>query len=673
MTKSEVHRYQKKTQLEHILLRPDTYVGSVEKTTEKTYVFCKVEQKMVQRDITYVPALYKIYDEILVNASDNFQRDPKKMNRIDVQICPKEGFIRVRNNGKTLPVEQHEKYGKVFVPELVFGHLLTSDNYDDNEKKVTGGRNGYGAKLANIFSNKFIIECGDSNRNKLYKQEFSKNMSKKEKPKIKRYKEGKKQGDYTEITFYPDLKRFGMTCLDDETVALLERRAYDIAGSTDDKVKVYLNKTKLPISNFKEYVGLYVDENPDSDTEIKDTKKKGKKGEEELEKPHNYITYTKAGSRWEVAVCVNDTGSFQQVSFVNSIYTMKGGTHVQHVTDQLVEFLTKQVNKGQGKGMQIKPAYIKSHLSVFVNCLIENPAFDSQTKETMKTAQSKFGSVCDLPMKFYKNFTNNTDIITVIQQWAKAKEKIDLGRLVGKTPKGAKVHLGIPKLEDANDAGGKKSGDCTLILTEGDSAKALAVAGLSVVGRDTYGIFPLKGKPLNVRDASFKQISNNDEIQNVLKILGLDPKKEYNDTSSLRYGHVMIMADQDFDGSHIKGLLLNMFGAWWPKLLKPADSDSKPFIREFITPIVKVWKGSQNSQDASKKKVFFTVGEYEEWKNSDEGKEKGWNAKYYKGLGTSTSKEGKEYFSNIEEHGMDFLWDNKALESLDLAFNKKKS
>lgn len=103
---------------------------------------------------------------------------------------------------------------------------------------------------------------------------------------------------------------------------------------------------------------------------------------------------------------------------------------------------------------------------------------------------------------------------------------------------------GLPKLADANNAGTRKAADCTLILTEGDSAKSLAIAGLSVIGRDNYGVFPLRGKLLNVRDAKHDQIMKNEEIQNIKKILGLQHNKDYRDTKDLRYGQLMIMTDQ---------------------------------------------------------------------------------------------------------------------------------
>jgi DNA topoisomerase-2 len=199
-----------------------------------------------------------------------------------------------------------------------------------------------------------------------------------------------------------------------------------------------------------------------------------------------------------------------------------------------------------------------------------------------------------------------------------------------------------------------------LILTEGDSAKALAVAGLSVVGRDRYGVFPLRGKLLNVRDVQQKQIAENKEIMNIVKILGLSFGQK-GEQKKMRYGSVLIMADQDHDGSHIKGLLINFFHFWWPDLLKDGD-----FVKEFVTPIVKVTKAGNTV-------TFFTQNEYEEWKaKNDDGK--GWSMKYYKGLGTSTAAEAKQYFSDMDKHKLSFDWkSNKCGELIDMAFSKSRA
>jgi DNA topoisomerase-2 len=629
--------YQKKTPLEHILLRPDTYVGSTEHSNQEMYVF--EGGQMVWRSIEYVPALYKIFDEIIVNAADNMMRD-KTMDTIDVVINKSEGFISVKNNGKGVPVQMHKEQ-KVYVPEMIFGQLLTSDNYNDDEKKVTGGRNGYGAKLTNVFSKKFIVETADKLVKKQFHQVFENNMQKKNAPKITDFPPGGKE--FTKITFWPDFAKFGMKGLDDDIIALMSKRVYDVAGTTAKRCKVTLNGNSVPITTFEDYVQFHC-------------------------RNHEYpAEYEKCGDRWEVAVSLSEDGSFTQCSFVNSICTIKGGTHVQHVTDQLVEAIAKKVKAGNKGGIEIKPAHIKNHLWVFVNACIENPAFDSQTKETLTTKQSKFGSTCEISEALMKKVLKS-GIVETILEWARQKQKVDIAKhLKGATKNTVRV-LGIPKLEDANDAGTKNSSDCTLILTEGDSAKSLAVAGLSIVGRDKFGVFPLKGKLLNVRDANFKQVTQNQEIQNLLKIMGLDLKCEYDNTKKLRYGSIMMMTDQDHDGSHIKGLLINMVHHWWPSL---AQMDG--FLKEFVTPIVKVWKEGKKEGERKEERCFFTLNEFHMWQNRTNGG-KGWKTKYYKGLGTSTSKEAKEYFKDIENHELRFRWaSERDGQAIDLAFNKKRA
>jgi DNA topoisomerase II len=618
-------RYTKKTQLEHILLRPDTYIGSIEKQVQPMWVLDAEQKRIVFRPISYVPGLYKIFDEIMVNAADNKQRD-SSMNRIDVTINAEENSIRVWNNGSGIPIVVHKEHN-IYVPELIFGNLLTGSNFDDAEAKTTGGRNGYGAKLANIFSTRFIVETADQSQGLKYKQEFSNNMNSRQDPVINKYS----GSDFTCITFFPDLERFKMAYLDEDVVSLLAKRVYDIAGTntaSGAKLNVYLNGERLDVRKFEDYLAMY----------------------DGIETP---VAFERVNDRWEVGVGVSD-GSFQQVSFVNSISTSKGGCHVNYIADQITSRLLAVVKK-KNKGEEVKPNQIKNHLAIFVNALIVNPAFDSQTKENLTTKSSAFGSTCIIPDKMLKTI-EKSNIIDNILNWAKFKQTAELKKKSG--TKKSKL-IGITKLDDANFAGTSKSNQCTLILTEGDSAKALAISGLGVVGRDFYGVFPLRGKLLNVREASHAQIMKNEEIQNISKILGLNFGKDYQDTSSLRYGHLMIMTDQDHDGSHIKGLLINFLHYFWPSLLQ-IDG----FLQQFITPIVKCSKGK-------KEFPFYTIPQYHKWKADNEDG-RGWKIKYYKGLGTSTAAEAKEYFSNLDTHEIDFEWDDQATDMIDMAFAKKR-
>ena len=601
---------------------------------------------MELREVSYVPGLYKIFDEILVNAADNKQND-KNMDTIRVTVNVSKGEISVWNNGRGIPIEIHDKE-KIWIPEMIFGHLLTSSNYDDDEKKVTGGRNGYGAKLCNVFSTKFILETAHSKTKKKYKQTWTKNMSVMGEAEIT----AQKGEDYTMVTFYPDFAKFKMDGIDNDLEALINRRVYDMAG-TIKGVKVYLNGERVKVKNFKEYTEMF-------------TKAIKKERGDEAAGDQNEIFMDGDKNRWEVGFAVSD-GSFQSVSFVNSIATTSGGTHVNYIADQITDHLMEEMRKKKNKegGVALKPGQIRNHLFVFVNCQIENPAFTSQTKEQLTTKASQFGSKFPLNPAFLKKIVAQSEVMENIRSFA--RQKAD--QVLKKSDGNRRSRMDNPKLTDANKAGTKDGWQCTLILTEGDSAKGLAMTGRSIVGPDLFGVFPLRGKLLNVRDASVDQVSKNAEIQNIKNILGLKHKQVYTDCKSLRYGHIMIMTDQDHDGSHIKGLLINFLQVQYPSLLKLPK-----FLIEFITPIVKVYKG--DPKNPTKAHTFFTIPEYEAWKeeHKDERGYEKWEHKYYKGLGTSGDEDAEKYFRDLDKHLKEFhTMQEKEAELLELAFAKKKA
>ena len=380
------------------------------------------------------------------------------------------------------------------------------------------------------------------------------------------------------------------------------------------------------------------------------------KEEDEMDPP---IVYESPHERWEVGMSLSES-QFQQVSFVNAISTTKGGKHVDYCVEKIIKVIMEKIAK-KDKNLNIKPQHIKQHLWIFVNCLIENPVFSSQTKETLTSKKEDFGSEFEFSDSFLKNVIK-TNIVERCLRYAKTREEEkNLRKLNSGTKKSARL-IGIEKLDDANWAGTKNSSKCTLILTEGDSAKSLAMAGIEVVGRDAFGCFPLRGKLLNVRECSTQKILKNQEIQYLMKILGIRVGETYTDVKNLRYGSILIMTDQDVDGSHIKGLIINFIHTFWPSLIK-----LNGFMRQFITPILKASKGKEV-------KSFYTIPEYEKWVKSMKNNIKGWKIKYYKGLGTSSNKEAQEYFANIQRHRIDFEYrDEKDDESIDMAFNKKKA
>jgi len=614
--------YKKYTPLQHVLARPDTYVGSLNPDVSKQWVVSEESMKMKQT--SFVGGLFKIFDEILVNALDQVQVD-EDVDKITVDVDVSAGSVCVSNTGKGIPIEQHAEYNNVWVPELIFGELLTSSNYDDTQERTTGGRNGYGAKLTNIFSKRFIVETIHNNQR--YVQEWTDNMSTKTKPKITK---AAKKG-LTKITFFPDFARFGMTSFENEDiVSLFERRTYDAAACSPPNVKVFYNGKNLGIKTFEKYVDCYIG----------------------IKKETTRVFETSADGRWEIALAQSD-GGFQQVSFVNGIHTSIGGAHVEYISSQLIKRITEHI-LSKHKELKLKPQHIKDHMFLFVRSTLTNPSFSSQTKTECTSRWKDFGTNYRISEDFVKKVLKLPfihDIIALV----KHKEQRDLNKTDGRK---LSVIKGIPKLEDANKAGTVQSGKCTLILTEGDSAKTFAISGLGVIGRDYYGVFPLKGKLLNVRDASAKQLMNNEEIVNIKQIMGLQNNKEYTSTRDLRYGHVMILTDADVDGSHIKGLFINFIHAFWPSLLENVPN----FLTSMRTPILKCVKGTQS-------RAFYTKQDYDHWKATtrDGGS---WKIKYYKGLGTSSANEARDYFRDLETNKINYSFDKEQSADIDLAFKK---
>ena len=597
-------KYQRKTLREQILLRPDTYIGA-----------CTVQTRSVWTPsgplkLAFPPGLYKIIDEILVNALDNKRRDDS-MRRIDISY--NNGRICIANDGATVPIVKHEQHD-MYIPTLVFGHLLTSDNYNDDEERVTGGRNGYGAKLTNIYSIEFQVECIDSKARKKFSQTWQNNMLDTSGPVVRACSNKK---DRTTVSFTPDWVRFGLEGAPAVLETLLRRRALDIAGTSPNTLAVYFNGAKLPVKHFGAYAKQFL---PNA-------------------------VHIPLGDRWEVCVAAKTDDTPPVPTFVNGICTHRGGSHVKHVTGPLFQYLAEVAAK-RVRGLKIKPSHVENFANVFVNCLVVNPAFDSQTKETLTSKVRDFGSRAQWTPDLLKKCARQTNILAALEEWALRRNGHALTKAVGS----ARTKLVIPKLHDASKAGGVHSDKCSLILTEGDSALALAVAGFSVVGRKFFGAFPLKGKLLNVRDASAGQVLQNKEIQNIMKIIGLQPGAN---NPRLRYGQVIIMCDQDDDGSHIGGLILNFIDHFWPGLM-----DGALRVSIFRTPLVKV--GTQE---------FYSMPEYEAWSATAEPHK----AKYYKGLGTSTSADAKKYFSNLATHLIPLACEEAGRDALELAFRRSKA
>ena len=515
-------KYQKVSGREHVLLRPDMYVGATSPLMSENTIIDD-NGNLQTKHVMVAPAFLQCFEEILMNAADRVSAAHEsgsttvcRTKTIMVEVSPHK--ISIFNDGDGLFTGVLEEHGNIRAPELVFGHLLSSSNYDDSIERLNSGRQGVGSKAANIFSTTFTVETACAQTGEKYRQTFEGNMATINAPIVKKFS-GK---PYTKITYAPDFARFGMEKITPDIEGILRRRCYEVSCTSYDPLKVLFNGTKVPVTKIDHYAALYV---PDAASRFSAV----------------------VNERWRVSVGITNNG-FRQTSFCNGTATLDGGTHVNYIVDPLVKHLLSYYRK-KFRAPAIKPSVIKDCLTVIVSAFIVNPVYRSQCKNYLSSAPDKFGSTCTIPDSLFNKLVKS-GLTAAVESHLKSKEKKVLNASDGR--KSSKVN--VAKLHDAAKAGTRDSSKCVLFLCEGDSALTMLLSGLKSSDRDLCGCFPLKGKLLNIRDASAAQIAANAEITNLKKILGLQQGKTYDDTKSrkeLRYGNVVLVVDADTDGTYL--------------------------------------------------------------------------------------------------------------------------
>ena len=578
LTTKEINKkYQLLSEVEHVLKRPGMYIGSTKPHTSEEWLQNE-DGKFVKESVEYNPGFLKLFDEIVSNSVDESKRN-SNLNQISVVITSK-GEIAVWDNGG-IPVVMHEDLG-IYIPEMIFSNLRAGSNFNDDEDRVVAGTNGVGSTLTNIFSLKFRIQTADGKNE--YDQIFKNNMSDKSTPKIK-----PTDRNFTQITYNVDLERFGMTEIDDTHIRMIRKRLVDIAACNPN-LRVQFNKEKFKFRTFKEYADLYTDN----------------------------VIYERS-ENWEIAIAPSTNGSNQFISYVNSVETKDGGTHVNHLQWQITDKLRNLILKKHK--VEIKPAEIRNHLMIFINCTIVNPSFSSQTKEKLITEPKDFGSVHTVSDKMIKAAFSSEIVATIldwIQRKAEAEERAQLRKL-NKNLSTAK----ILKLIDAKSKGDRN--ECTLGIFEGESAIS---AVRQFRDAQTFGAFPLKGKFLNVSELKNTEIIKSEEVVNLMGSLGLKLGEE---PESLRYGKVLIYTDADPDGDAIASMLINFFDKYWPELF---DQDR---VYKVLTPLVVAKKGKEVL-------YFYSNDEYRTWENKTDVKK--YNIEYKKGLASLEDDEYEEIIKN---------------------------
>lgn len=647
--------YQLYTQKQHIYEVTDTYIGSDEKISRNEWLYDFATKRMVPATITLPQGVERLFLEIVSNAGDNSARswnsglDP---GPIDVRMDRK--TIVVRNGGTPIPVEVHPQYG-IWVPQMIFGTLLTSSNYDKTVIRMGCGRNGYGAKLVNIFSKLFTVEVGDPIRKLKYTQVWQNNMDVRREPTIVPY-EGPA---YVQIAYEMDFARFGYTEYPDEAFNLFARFVLDFSFTC--KVPVTFNGELFNLKDIRAYSALYLGELSVTNSIVHYEWPLGVETYRQPRKTGGAVVARDPTVIPTIELCIVDTpDNATVISFVNGIMTVDGGVHVdavhKAVSTSLLEVINgekkaKKKKTSKDEGPKLTVGDIKPHLSIILSCRLPDPKYKSQTKTMLASPKPD--------LRIPDETLNPILRWSVIDRLYAALAAKQYKKLMGTDGK-KRRHVKLEKGDDANEAGGPRSSECTLMIVEGMSAMGYARTFQSLVpeGRDIIGILPLKGKPLNILNASPIQIAENTEICELKKMLGLQEGMDYTvpaNRATLRYGHILISADQDNDGSHIKALLMLFFGARFPSIIQIG------MLMYLNTPRLRVFKGTEV-------KKFYTPREYEAWKAVTPDYQS-WRHKYYKGLGTSKKADIQDDFA--APRYVTCYYDDRTQEALRLAFDER--
>lgn len=607
--------YKTLSDIDHTLLRPASFLGSV--VSEKSNQYVLEDSKFVLKEVLYNPGFHKLFDEIISNSVDESKRPNTKLNTIKVEIDKTKGTISVFDNGG-IPVEIH-KDTKMYVPQMIFGNLRSSSNYNDDEDRSWVGVNGLGSKISNIFSTSFVVETADGK--KKFEMEWTNNMKKHSKEKITSTSK-----HFTRITYTPELSRFGMKEISDDDIKIMEKRVYEIAGC-NPKLTIFFQGKKIMINSFKDYCNMYLDEN-------------------------NPLIYIE-NKDWQVGVALSTTGNFQHVSYVNSVYTYDGGNHLVHILDQITPYLREKITKKYKT--DILPGQIKNHIFLFVNSTIIRPSFSSQTKEKLISDVKNFGTSIELNEKFLSQIYKS-EITNSITDWLDKKKMADDSKAEREANKTI-AKIKVEKLVDCRWAGTLKKSKTSLSITEGDSA---AAGFRKFRDPNTQALFPIRGKILNVRVSSKDKVRANEELKGIMAAMGLQFGKSpfiYRGTKlfqdNLRIHEIRIYSDQDSDGYQISGLLLNIFAYYWPELIKEHR------VARVDTPILIAKQGRKSEK-------FYNKSDFDKWcEKNDQSK---WDIEYFKGLGALDDCEYKEIVQNPNIYYYEL--DDCALDELETWFGK---
>jgi DNA topoisomerase-2 len=635
--------FQELQELDWILHRPDSYVGSMDRNPRP--MFCYninhpdlKERRIKLKTVTMPEALDSINCEIAGNAADNVLRSRNELglDPIRIEMTMTDQTYCVKNYGACITVEKKQFLeGIQWIPTQVFTSLRTSSNYDDSKVRMYVGKNGLGAKLTAIFSKEVYFECADPGHGVVLKQHVSNNRRTIHPPEFVQLSTG--QPGYTLYQFQPDFQRFGCIGYDQECLEVTAAHAVEIAYAR--KIPVVFNGTTIKIDKLSELVKYFF---PTSRS--------------------NSIEYVDPNGVYEI--CIVDTpNEAVSLSLVNGMITRDGGVHVDEafhvIVDRVKEILGKSLDSS---GVQITKRDFVNHVSMFLSVNVDKPKYKSQTKSYLSGPTPKI-SIPDELLKTIRKWKLVEQIYLSIEQRMKNKIK----KSEAENRRDSKVKGG--GVFERNFTSGVDVAQTIGIMVEGESAGAYGEVFVGLVpgrrGKDYFGQLPLHGKIPNAINNDFIQIAENKDIKQIKKFYGIEEDMDYmipQNRKRLKYGKALAITDPDTDGKHILGLILLLFMTKYMTLVVSG------FLNFMRVPILRIKKGSH-------KWSFYTYQSYLKWRdhmiasgaNPDD---KSFDYNYFKGLGTSEKDDIREDFE--AQRIVTFTLDQDGIQNTLMAFHKTK-
>lgn len=586
------------TDVEHVLLRPNMYIGGINLTEKEQWVLNKETNKFEFKSIKIVPAILKCCAELLDNSIDvAIDTNFKAATIIKVNVT--DNSIEVSDNGIGIPCippkGSKSKNPKDTCVCVAWTTLKSGTSFDENRNKI--GTNGVGASCVAVFSKKFIGTSDDGK----FRQTITckNNLSDIDPGKVTKSKGKAGVSVYCE----PDLSRFNIEIIDDLHKDLIYQRILTLAISYP-KITFYFNNTKVKVTNSN--IPKYFSEN----------------------------AVNASSDNTYICVFPNEYDEFKQYSYVNGIDTFRGGTHVDYITNEICSRIKDKLVK---KYKSIRPGDIKNKLAVaifFTN--FNNPEFDAQTKESLSNSNAAIGKHLNGKINFdllAKSILKCNEIIDPIIETFKIKEEL---KARSELKKIKKVKVKSDKF--MSPIGSQKY----LFLCEGQSAQSSLC---SCIGRDGCGYYALRGLPINTLDNSIQKIAANQEFKDVMNILELDITKDSAEIKNISFDKIIIATDQDLDGIHLGSMLIGWFRKFAPNLFDEGK------ICKLQTPLIIVKDNRDNI-----KKYFFDLDSFKQWEKKNTNSSL--KIYYQKGLG-SIERADMDWLLN-QNGGLDqFLYEFK--------------